>query len=97
VRINNLKIILSSPSLWLYLTTIKRRRDWRKLFHGGDIISALMPPSGNKRSSCRHVDEDADVEVVVLIGAATEKPIPPLSFTVAKEENEKIKLQYQKI
>jgi hypothetical protein len=26
-----------------------------------------------------------------------EKPIPPLSFTLAGEEKEKIKLQYQKI
>jgi len=45
------------------------------------------------------MDEDADAEVVVLIfnGAAMEKPITPLSFTVVGEEKEKIKLQYQKI
>ena len=52
-----------------------------------------------QKSPCRHIDEDADAEVVVLIfnGAAIEKPIPPLSFTVAGEEKEKIKLQYQQI
>ena len=48
VRMTNLKIILPSPSLWLDLTTIKQRRDWIKLFHDGDIIYALMSPSGNK-------------------------------------------------
>jgi len=51
-----------------------------------------------QKSPCHHVDEDVDAEVVVLIfnRAAMEKPIPPLSFTVAGEK-EKIKLQYQKI
>jgi hypothetical protein len=48
VRKTDLKIILPSLSSWPNLTTTKRRRDRRKLFHGGDIISALMPPSGNK-------------------------------------------------
>ena len=46
-----------------------------------------------QKSSCRHIDEDADAEVVLIFnGAALEKPIPPLSFTVAGEEKEKIKL-----
>jgi hypothetical protein len=48
VRKTDLKIILPNPSSWSDLTTTKRRRDRRKLFLGGDIISALMPPSGNK-------------------------------------------------
>jgi len=47
-----------------------------------------------QKSPYHHVDEDTDAEVVVLIfnGAAIEKPIPPLSFTVAGEKKEKIKL-----
>jgi hypothetical protein len=47
---------------------------------------------------CRHVDKDADADVVALIfnGEAMEKTIPPFPFTVAEEEEkEKIKLQYQ--
>ena len=44
----DLKNILPRPSLWLDLTTTKRRRDQRKLFHDGDIISSLMALSGNK-------------------------------------------------
>ena len=53
-----------------------------------------------EKSPCRYVDEDANAEVVALIfnGAAIEKTIPPVPFTVAgEEENEKIKLQYQEI
>jgi hypothetical protein len=53
-----------------------------------------------QKSPCRHVEEDADVEVVALIfnGATMEKTIPPFPFTVAgEEEKEEIKLQYQKI
>ena len=75
----------------------KQRRDRRKLFHGGDIISALMSPSENKTPCC-HVDEDADAEVVSLIfnGAAMEKTIPPFPFTIVGEEEKEIKLQYQK-
>jgi hypothetical protein len=50
-----------------------------------------------QKSPCRHVEEDADAEVVALIfnGAAMEKTISPLSFTITGEEKEKIKLQYQ--
>jgi hypothetical protein len=57
-----------------------------------------MLPSGNKSFHVVIVDEDVDTEVVILIfnGAAIEKPIPSLSFTVAGEEKEKIKLQYKK-
>jgi hypothetical protein len=47
VRKTNLKIILPSPSSWPDLTITKQRRDPRKLFYGGDIISALIPPFGN--------------------------------------------------
>jgi hypothetical protein len=53
-----------------------------------------------QKSPCRHVDEDADVDVVALIfnGAAMEKAIPPFSFTVDRDEEKKeIKLQYQVI
>ena len=52
-----------------------------------------MPPS-EKKSPCRHVDEDVDAEVVALIfnGAAIEKTIPPFPFTIAGEEE--IKHQY---
>jgi hypothetical protein len=53
-----------------------------------------------QKSSCRHVDEDADTDVVALIfnGAAMEKTIPPFFFTVdGDEEKEEIKLQYQVI
>jgi hypothetical protein len=48
VRKTDLKIILPDPSSWPDLTTTKRKRNRRKLFHGGDVISVLMPPSGNK-------------------------------------------------
>ena len=51
-----------------------------------------------QKSLCRHVDENADAEVVALIfnGAVMEKTIPP--FTVAgEEEKEEIKLQWQEI
>jgi hypothetical protein len=43
-----------------------------------------------QRSPCRHVNEDADAEVAVFIfnGAV----IPPLSFIIAGEKKEKIKL-----
>jgi hypothetical protein len=47
MRKTDLKL-LSSPLSWLDLTTTKRRRNRRKLFYGGDIISALMSPSENK-------------------------------------------------
>jgi hypothetical protein len=52
-----------------------------------------------QKSSCRHVEEDADAKVVTLIfnGAVMEKTIPPFPFTVAGEENEEIKLEYQEI
>ena len=43
-----MKLIFPSSSSWSDLTTTKQRRDQRKLFYGGDIISALMPPSRNK-------------------------------------------------
>ena len=93
----DLKLILSSPSSWPDLTTIKRRRDRRKLFYGGDIISALMPPSGNKNL---HVAMSMKMLTPKLSpsnnGAAMEKTIPPFPFTVAGEEKE-IKLQYQEI
>ena len=51
-----------------------------------------------QKSTCRHVDEDGDAEVVAHIfnGAAIEKTISPFPFTIAGEEEE-IKLQYQKI
>jgi hypothetical protein len=49
IRKTDLKFNLSSPSL-LALTTTKQKRDRRKLFHGGDIISALMSPSGKQVS-----------------------------------------------
>jgi hypothetical protein len=48
-----------------------------------------------QKSPCRHVDEDADADVVALIfnGAAIEKMIPPFSFTIDRdEEKEEIKL-----
>jgi hypothetical protein len=48
-----------------------------------------------QKSPCRHVDEDADAEVVVLIfnGAVIEETIPPFPFIVAgEEEKEEIKL-----
>jgi len=41
-------LILSSPSLWPDLITIKRRRDMRKLFHSDNTICALMSLFGNK-------------------------------------------------
>jgi hypothetical protein len=50
----DLKLILPSSLLWPDLTTIKWRIDQRKLFHGGDTISALMSPSENKSV---HVDK----------------------------------------
>jgi hypothetical protein len=68
VRKTDLKIILSSPSSWPDLNTTKRRRDWRKLFHGGDIISALMPSSGNK-----------SLHVVMLMKMLTPKLSPSSS------------------
>jgi len=94
VRKTNLKIILHSPS-WLDLTVTKQRREWRKLFHGGNIIFVLMAPSGNK-SPYRHVNEDANIEIVTLIfnGATMEMMIPPLPFAITEEEKEKIKLKY---
>ena len=51
-----------------------------------------------QKSPCRHVNEDADAEVVALIfnGAAMEKTIPPFPFTIVGEEEKEIKLQYQK-
>ena len=48
IRKSDPKLILPSPSSWPDLTTIKRRRGRRKLFHGDDTIFALMSPSGNK-------------------------------------------------
>ena len=48
MRKPDLKLILPSLSSWPDLTTIKRRRDRRKLFHSGDTISALMSSSENK-------------------------------------------------
>ena len=36
MRKTDLKLILPSPSSWSDLATIKRRRDRRKLFHGGE-------------------------------------------------------------
>jgi hypothetical protein len=55
----DLKLILPSPSSWLDLTITKWKRDQRELFHGGDIIFALMSPSEKKG---HHVvaDEVAD-------------------------------------
>jgi hypothetical protein len=50
-----------------------------------------------QKSLCRHVDEDADADVVTLIfnGAAMEKMILPFSFTIDRDEKKKeIKLQY---
>jgi hypothetical protein len=56
-----------------------------------------MSPSGTQESSCRHVDEDANSDVITFIfnGAAMEKTISPFPFTVAGEKE--IKLQYQEI
>jgi len=57
---------------------------------------SLITKTKLRLSSCRHVDEDANTEIVILIfnGVVIEKLklIPPLSFTVAGEEKEKIKL-----
>jgi hypothetical protein len=52
-----------------------------------------------QNSSCRHVEEDVDAKIVVLIfnGTVMEKTIPLFPFTVAGEEEEEIKLQYQEI
>jgi hypothetical protein len=52
-----------------------------------------------QKSSCRHVKEDADAKVIILIfnGAVMEKTIPLFPFIVAEEEEKEIKLQYQKI
>jgi hypothetical protein len=50
-----------------------------------------------QKSSCRHIEEDVDAEVVALIFnvATMKKTIPPFPFTVAgEEEKEEIKLQY---
>jgi hypothetical protein len=49
-----------------------------------------------QKSPYRHVDEDADTEVITLIfnAAPIEKTIPPFPFTVVGEEE--IKLQCQK-
>jgi hypothetical protein len=54
-----------------------------------------MAPSGNK-SPYRHVNEDANIEIVTLIfnGATMEMMIPPLPFAITEEEKEKIKLKY---
>jgi hypothetical protein len=48
-----------------------------------------------QKSPCRHVDENADADVVALIfnGAAMEKTIARFSFTVDRDkEKEEIKL-----
>ena len=41
------RLILTSPSPWLDLTTAKRRSGRRKLFHNDGTIPASMTPSGN--------------------------------------------------
>jgi hypothetical protein len=78
------------------ITITKWRRDRTKLFHGDDIISALISPFGKKKSPCRHAGEVADAVVVTLIfnRGVMEKTIPPRSFAVAREEE--IDPQYQK-
>jgi hypothetical protein len=48
MRKTDLKIILPSLSSWSDPTMAKRRRDQKKWFHGGDIISALISPFGKK-------------------------------------------------
>jgi hypothetical protein len=95
MRKTDLKLILPSPSSWPDLTIIKQRRDWRKLFHGGDTISALMSPSENKSLLVVKTDGDADAVVVVLIfnKAAIEKTIPPCPLAIAGEEEKEIKPQ----
>jgi hypothetical protein len=86
----DLKIILLSPLSWPDLTTTKQRRDQRKLFYGGDIISTLMPPSRNKSL---HVVMSMKILTLKLSpSAAMEKTIPPFPFTIAGDEEEEIKL-----
>ena len=41
------RLILTSPSPWLDLTTTKQRSGRRKLFHDDGTIPASMTPSGN--------------------------------------------------
>ena len=97
MRKTDLKLILTGPSSWPDLTTIKQRKDQRKLFHDDDTISALMSSSGNKGLRVvisvrmrRHTGEDADVVVVTLIfnRAVIEKTIPPCPLAVTREEEE---------
>jgi hypothetical protein len=96
----DLKIILPSPSSWPDLTTTKWRRDRRKLFHGGDIISALMPLSGNKSL---HVIMSMKMLMPKLLPSfSTEPPWrrqfhPSPSPSLERGEKEEIKLQYQEI
>jgi hypothetical protein len=50
------RLILTSPSSWSNLAMIKQRKEWRKIFHGGNIISALMSSFKNvSLHLCLHV------------------------------------------
>jgi len=87
MRKTDLKLILPNPSSWSDLTTIKQRRDRRKLFYGGDTISVLMSPSENKSLHILKF-EDTDTVVVVCIfnRDAMERMVSPYHLTVAGEE-----------
>ena len=63
--------ILPSPSLWLDLTTTKRRRDRRKLFHDGGIISTLMSPPGKPNL---HVVKSMKLLALVSPPSSTDPP-----------------------
>jgi hypothetical protein len=38
----------------------------KKIIHGSDTITVFISLFGNKKSPCRHADEDADIIVVAL-------------------------------
>jgi hypothetical protein len=71
IRKIDLKLILPSPSSWSDLTTTKRRRDRRKLFHDGDIISALMSPS---RKLSLYVVKPMKLLTLISPSSSTEPP-----------------------
>jgi hypothetical protein len=92
------RFILTSPSLWSDLTTTKRGRDRRNLFHDGNIILALMSPFRScldvaiqkPNSPCRHAKEVANVvaAIIIFIEAAMERPNPPFLLAIVGEEEE---------
>jgi hypothetical protein len=99
------RFILTSPSLWSDLTTTKRGRDRRNLFHDGNIIPTLMSPFRTcldvavqkPNSPCRHVKEVANAvaAIIIFIEATMERPNPPFLLSIVGEEEE-TNPQYQK-